>query len=212
MKLSAMISTNKTTGGLIATIVLVILLCQPNIFKSFTGSVLGRFVLIMLILGITHLHMIFGVIVILVIIVLLSNSGNAYLEGFEGGDASTTTTDPTTTDSTTKTAPATATTATTTTTATTATTTSPTVPPPPANPPQSGLKPAVPMSQVPPAPSSSKKETFASREGFSMTDRESNMLKGKNSKQIAVFSNARAQKNPVEPSDTSVFTSGYSSV
>jgi len=206
MKLSGMISTNKTTSGLVATIILVILLCQPNIFHSFTGSVLGRFVLIILILGITYLHMIFGVIVILVIIVLLSNSGNAYLEGFEGGDATTTTptptptTDPATTDSTTKSTPAT-------------TTTSPTVPPPPANPPQSGLKPAVPTSQVPTPPqSSSKKETFASREGFSMTDRESNMLKGKNSKQIAVFSNARAQKNLVEPSDTSVFTSGYSSV
>jgi hypothetical protein len=49
------------------------------------------------------------------------------------------------------------------------------------------------------------------REGFGMTDRESNMLRGKPSNSIPVFNNSREQSDDVSPSDKSVFSSGYAS-
>jgi len=47
-------------------------------------------------------------------------------------------------------------------------------------------------------------------EGFCMTDRETNMLRGKQSNAISVSNNLREQPDDVSPSDKSVFTSEYS--
>ena len=58
--------------------------------------------------------------------------------------------------------------------------------------------------------SSSTSESFASREGFCMSDKETNMLRGKQSNSIPV--NSREQPEFVNPSDMSVFSSGYSAV
>ena len=60
------------------------------------------------------------------------------------------------------------------------------------------------------AASSSTTEGF-SREGFCMTDRESSILKGKQSNTIPVFSNTREQDDNVSPSDKSVFSGSYAS-
>jgi hypothetical protein len=54
-------------------------------------------------------------------------------------------------------------------------------------------------------------ESFNGREGFCMTDRESNILRGKQSNTIPVFNNTRNQDDNVSPSDKSVFSSLYSS-
>jgi hypothetical protein len=46
-------------------------------------------------------------------------------------------------------------------------------------------------------------------EGFCMTDRENNMLRGKQSNSISVLNNLREQSDDVSPSDKSIFTSDY---
>jgi hypothetical protein len=47
------------------------------------------------------------------------------------------------------------------------------------------------------------------REGFCMSDRELNILRGKQSNAVHVFSKSREQNNEIEPTDKSVFTSNY---
>jgi hypothetical protein len=59
--------------------------------------------------------------------------------------------------------------------------------------------------------STSNSESFGAREGFCMTDRESNILRGKQSNTIPVFNNTRDQDNNISPSDKSVFSNTYSS-
>jgi hypothetical protein len=59
--------------------------------------------------------------------------------------------------------------------------------------------------------SSSSTETFGGREGFCMTDRESTMLRGKQSNSIPVFNNSREQDDDISPSDKSVFSTSFSS-
>ena len=44
-----------------------------------------------------------------------------------------------------------------------------------------------------------------------MTDRESNMLRGKQSNTIPIFNNTRKQDDDVNPSDKSVFSGSYAS-
>lgn len=63
-----------------------------------------------------------------------------------------------------------------------------------------------------------KTETISSsvasvaREGFCITDKETNMLRGKQSNSVPVFDGLREQSDDVSPSDKSVFTNDYSSV
>jgi hypothetical protein len=51
-----------------------------------------------------------------------------------------------------------------------------------------------------------------SREGFCMCDRELNILRGKSSNTVPVFSNSREQSDEVDPSDKSVFSSDYAAI
>jgi len=53
-------------------------------------------------------------------------------------------------------------------------------------------------------------ESFRGIEGFNMSDRETNILRGKQSNAVRVFNDSRAQNDDVRPSDKSVFTSDYS--
>jgi hypothetical protein len=55
----------------------------------------------------------------------------------------------------------------------------------------------------------SKSKQSTAQEGFCMTDRESNMLRGKQSNTISVSNNLREQTDDVSPSDKSIFTSDY---
>lgn len=53
-------------------------------------------------------------------------------------------------------------------------------------------------------------ETFkGGREGFCMSDRESNILRGKQSNTLPVSNNLREQSDDISPSDKLVFTSDY---
>ena len=63
---------------------------------------------------------------------------------------------------------------------------------------------------VPVVPSVSK--PAEAREGFCMSDRELNMLRGKQSNTVAVFNKSREQSNDVDPTNTSSFASAFASV
>ena len=54
------------------------------------------------------------------------------------------------------------------------------------------------------------KTNNVAKEGFCTSDRELNILRGKQSNSIPVYNKAREQGNEVDPSDKSIFTSGYS--
>ena len=49
------------------------------------------------------------------------------------------------------------------------------------------------------------------REGFCMSDRELNMLRGKQSNAVPIFNKSREQNNEVDPIDKSIFTNSYAS-
>ena len=72
---------SKTNMGGLATIILVILLCQARFFNFMVGTTLGRAVLVFLVLGITCAHHILGVIAVLAIIVIYNQSNVDYMEG-----------------------------------------------------------------------------------------------------------------------------------
>ena len=76
---------SKTNMGGLATIILVILLCQARFFNFMVGTTLGRAVLVFLVLGITCAHHILGVISVLAIIVIYNQSNVDYMEGFTKG-------------------------------------------------------------------------------------------------------------------------------
>ena len=58
---------------------------------------------------------------------------------------------------------------------------------------------------------SSKINNVEGREGFCMSDRELNILRGKQSNVVPVFNNYRNQNNDVLPSDKSIFSGLFSS-
>ena len=76
---------SKTNMGGVATIILVILMCQARFFNFLVGTTLGRAVLVFLVLGITCAHHILGVIAVLAIIVIYNQSNVDYMEGFTKG-------------------------------------------------------------------------------------------------------------------------------
>lgn len=57
-----------------------------------------------------------------------------------------------------------------------------------------------------------KKSESKGIEGFNITEKEQQMLRGKRSNEVPVYPNARNQDDDVEPSDKSVFVGNYSSV
>ena len=61
------------------------------------------------------------------------------------------------------------------------------------------------------ASNSSVSPNNSGKEGFCMTDRELNILRGKQSNSIRVYNKSREQDDNVDPSDKSVFSSDYAS-
>ena len=57
-----------------------------------------------------------------------------------------------------------------------------------------------------------KKSESKGIEGFNITEKEQQMLRGKRSNEVPVYPNARIQDDDVEPSDKTVFVGNYSSV
>lgn len=53
-------------------------------------------------------------------------------------------------------------------------------------------------------------ESFYGREGFCMSDKESTILRGKQSNSIPVFNKSRTQSDDVNPSSSSIFSNAYS--
>jgi hypothetical protein len=73
---------SKNNMGAVATLLLVILLSQGRVFDFLMNTALGRAILIILILGISYLHKIFGVVAILFIVIMFNQSNLGYMEGF----------------------------------------------------------------------------------------------------------------------------------
>ena len=179
---------SKNNMGAVATLLLVILLSQGRVFDFLMDTALGRAILIILILGISYIHKIFGVVAILFIVIMFNQSNLGYMEGFT--DASGNTVPDTTVKQNISTQKAV-----TIDTPTPTTTTTPTTP-----------------TTTPTTPTTTTSETFIGREGFNIIDKEGTMLRGKRSNEVPVFSNSRNQTDDVEPTDKSVFTSAYSSL
>lgn len=207
---------SKASMGGVATIIFVILLSHTRFFTFLINTVLGRAMLLLLVLGISCVHHIFGVIAVLAIIVIYNHSGMEYMEGYEAMSA---TTDENTkkpmaqassmvpvTPATPATSmrPATSMTPATTTMAPATTTMAP------------AMAPAMTPAMTPMTDTKTKMETGAAskttdpigaREGFNMRDYERTMQKGKRSSDIMGIANIRRQSDDaVEPNDPSGFT------
>lgn len=196
---------SKNNMGVVMTLILVILLSQARFFDFLIDTALGRMVLLVFIIFIAYTNKILGLVAVLFIIIAFNNNhmnmvySYNYYEGFDVSGNSV--------DASGNALKGTIQNAVQTklvqnavqtklqsaqqdmsgnmmNSSTTATTTSSSV---------------------------SGTESFKGREGFCMTDRESNMLRGKQSNTVPVFNNLREQSDDVSPSDKSVFTNEYAS-
>lgn len=75
---------SKNNIGIISTLILVILLSQSRVFDFLIDTALGRFILILFILGISHMHKILGVVAVLFIIIMINQSEMRLFEGMAG--------------------------------------------------------------------------------------------------------------------------------
>ena len=82
---------SKNNMGAVATLLLVILLSQGRVFDFLMDTALGRAILIILILGISYIHKIFGVVAILFIVIMFNQSNLGYMEGFTDASGNTVT-------------------------------------------------------------------------------------------------------------------------
>jgi len=81
----------KNIGGLIVTVVLVLMLTQYRYIDFFMNTIYGRIILILLILGITVSNKVLGIIAVLFTIILYNHSGIGYMEGFTNDNEKETT-------------------------------------------------------------------------------------------------------------------------
>ena len=177
---------DKKNVGIVITLVLVILLCVSKFFNSMLETYLGRLILILFIIIISYSHKILGLLAVFFIIIACNyhneNNFQSY-NYYEGFNTNL------------------------------------------SNSKEENLKNKIATiqqnSNIPShiatssssVASSSVPDSFSGgREGFGITDRESNMLRGKSSNSIHVFNNSRQQTDDVSPTDKSVFSDSYSSV
>jgi hypothetical protein len=182
----------KNNVGIFITLILVILLCVSKFFNFLTETPLGRFILLAFVVLISYTHKMLGLLAVLFIIIAFNNydlnTVYAYPLGiYENFDVSGNTTDASGNTIASKIA-------------------------------QNIQANSNSVSQTATTTSSAASTTTTTpenfrggREGFGITDRESNMLRGKPSNSIPVFNNSREQSDDVSPSDKSVFTSDYAS-
>lgn len=193
---------SKNNMGIVITLILVILLSQSRFFNFLTETSLGRMFILVLIIFISYTNKFLGLLAVLFIIIAFNHydmnvvQSYNYYEGFDASGNSTASVviqdkiniDKAKEDimkqklTALKNEDNAAQTATTTSSATSGSTTT----------------------------TSGTSESFGGREGFCMTDRESNILRGKQSNTIPVFNNTRDQDD-VSPTDKSVFSSSYAS-
>jgi hypothetical protein len=186
---------SKNNMGVFITLILVILLSQSRFFDFLINTPLGRIVLLALVIFVAYTNKILGLIAVLFVIIAFNNDINTVYgynlyEGFDGSGnqiANTIMQDKLSILQSKEDIlknKISAIQQKTADSSTTATTTS---------------------------SSASGTESFNGREGFCMTDRESNMLRGKQSNTVPVFNNLREQSDDVSPSDKSVFSGDYAS-
>jgi len=194
----------KNIMGAISTLVLVILLTQSRFFDFLTETYLGRMFVLAFIIFISYTNKILGLVAVLFVIIAFNNNdmnmvhSYNYYEGFDGSGNQTANAimqDKLTILQAKENLlqnkinavqqKANNQSQNSTNSSTTATTTSSSV---------------------------SGTESFSGREGFCMTDRESTMLRGKQSNTVPVLNNLREQSDYVSPTDKSGFTSDYASV
>lgn len=174
---------NKKNVGIAITLFLVILLCVSKFFNSILETYLGRLILILFIIIIAYSHKILGLLAVFFIIIAFNYHNENSIQSYNYYEAFN--------GSGTK---------------------------------EENLKNKLSAiqqnsnfpSQIATSSSvasSSVPENFSSgREGFGITDRESNMLRGKSSNSIHIFNNSREQTDDVSPTDKSVFSDSYSSL
>jgi hypothetical protein len=182
---------SKTNMGGVATIILVILMCQARFFNFLVGTTLGRAVLVFLVLGITCAHHILGVIAVLAIIVIYNQSNVDYMEGFTKGTVD----DKSMTDDKLPKKMGTAV----------------------VKPADDSKKPSddskksaddtKPKDDAKPKDDSKPKDATkpVAREGFNLIDRERVMQKGKRASDLIGVADTRQQSDAVEPNDPSCF-------
>ena len=188
--------------GVIATLVLIMLLSTFKTFDFLTETYLGKFVLLLLLIIIAHNNHILGLVAVLSIIIAFNkyelNQVHSY-NYYEGFDVSGNASDAS---------------------GNTMLTTI-------LNDKENILKakkniidekidyiqqnsPA-PTTSTPTTPTTTTTSASTSgTEGFCMTDREINILRGKKSNTIPIFDNSREQSDDISPSDKSLFSSTFS--
>lgn len=178
---------SKNNMGVVITLILAILLSQSRFFNFLIDTHLGRMVLLAFVILIAYTNKILGLVAVLFVIIAFNNNQMNMVHSynfFEGFDVSGNTVTTETVKDKIKDKVKTRAEDATSNSSATATTTSSAV---------------------------SGSETFKGREGFNMTDRELNILRGKQSNSVPVFNNLRNQSDEVSPSDKSIFTSDYAS-
>jgi uncharacterized membrane protein len=179
---------NKNKIGIVAALFLVIFLSQSKTFHFLMHTILGRFVLVLLVLGISTSSIVLGIVAVLFVVIMIYQDNNVYLEGFIEGEGESEgerkdemlaqfkknlnnqhLSDTTLSSS-------------------TASTTI--------------ITPAFDAT-------SSEVAGFKGREGFNLTERESNILKGKKSNEIPFNMNTNADN--VQPSGEDIFNNMSSS-
>lgn len=185
---------SKNNIGVISILILVILLSQSRFFDFLTETPLGRIVMLAFVILIAYVNKILGLIAVLFIIIAfnLNDINTVYSYNyFEGFDTSSNLVNELQNEDKKETAKENTN----------------------KNDLSSKDQNINESSQIATTTSSSisSQESFRGREGFCMSDRETNILRGKQSNSIPVLNLAREQNDDVNPSDKSVFTNDYAS-
>jgi hypothetical protein len=178
---------SKNNMGIGITLILVILLSQSRFFDFLTDTPSGRIILLALIVLIAYTNKILGLLAVLFVIIAFNQNDISvvqsynFYEGFDGSGNSTIMKDKLTQDKAK----------------------------------EDILKKKMPVLNTDGNSSqttaTSSKESFGGREGFCISDRELNILRGKQSSTVPVFNKSREQINEVDPTDKSVFSDSYAS-
>lgn len=195
---------SKNNIGVVVTLILVILLSQSRFFDFLTETALGRMLILVIIIFISYTNKILGLFAVLAIIIAFNQFDKNIVQSYnyyEGFDVSGNNTD----------ASGNATASAVLNDKITIEKAKEDI----ASQKLTALSNAANSSQTATTTSSAASgtttENFGGREGFCMTDRETNILRGKQSNSIPIFNNTRNQDDNISPTDKSVFSTSYAS-
>lgn len=191
---------NKNNLGIIATFILVILLSQSRFFNFLIDTHLGRIAMLAFVIFVAYTNKFLGLAAVLFIIIAFNQNNYSYFEGFDVSgnpvlnkkkqeiqtDVTNVQTNLNNAESNLQTLQTNL-----------------------ANLKQT-ISTDISNNQVDLSTTTSS-ESFSGREGFCMTDRESNIVRGKSSNSVPIFDNLRKQSDDIYPSEKSVFTSSFAS-